>query len=58
MPVYEYECKQCEVVFEEQRSIKEDSKESVCPKCKEKCKKIMSRSSFKLVGGGWFKDGY
>jgi len=29
-----------------------------CPHCKKRAKKILSPCSFKLVGGGWYADGY
>jgi len=32
---------------------------SKCPKCgKMKLKRLISASSFRLVGSGWFRDGY
>ena len=65
MPIYEYECEKCEKRMEILQSIKEDTVE-VCPK--EKCpkkqhgkgklKKLISKTSFSLKGGGWAKDGY
>jgi predicted nucleic acid-binding Zn ribbon protein len=29
-----------------------------CPECEGPVKKIMSRNSFQLKGGGWYADGY
>ena len=29
-----------------------------CPKCGSKAEKLISPGSFKLVGGGWYRDGY
>ncbi len=57
MPVYEYECPACEVVHEIQQRMADDPV-SVCPDCGGPVKKIMSRSSFQLKGGGWYADGY
>ncbi len=57
MPVYEYECKECDKVFEVQQKIADDPL-SECPKCHAPVKKLMSMSSFQLKGGGWYADGY
>ena len=57
MPVYEYECPACEKVFEVQQRMADDPI-SQCPECDGPVKKIMSMSSFKLKGGGWYADGY
>ncbi len=57
MPVYEYECKECDKVFEVQQKIADDPL-SECPKCHGPVKKLMSMSSFQLKGGGWYADGY
>ena len=57
MPVYEYECQACEEVIELWQSLSE-SPATTCPTCNGPVKKIISRSSFQLKGGGWFADGY
>ncbi len=57
MPVYEYECPACEKVFEVQQRMADDPL-SKCPECEGDVKKIVSMSSFKLKGGGWYADGY
>jgi putative FmdB family regulatory protein len=57
MPVYEYECPQCEKVHEVQQRMVDDPL-TLCPECGGPVKKIMSRSSFQLKGGGWYADGY
>ena len=57
MPVYEYECKECDRVFEVQQKMA-DEPLSHCPKCRAPIKKLMSMSSFQLRGGGWYADGY
>ncbi len=57
MPVYEYECSECQKVFEVQQRMA-DEPLSQCPECDGSVKKLMSMSSFKLKGGGWYADGY
>lgn len=57
MPVYEYECPACEMVHEVQQRMA-DAPLQNCPECNGPVKKIMSRSSFQLKGGGWYADGY
>ena len=57
MPVYEYECSECEKVFEVQQKIADDPVEE-CPECGGRVKKLISMSSFQLKGGGWYADGY
>lgn len=57
MPVYEYECKKCEKIFEVQQRIADDPLKQ-CPECEGEVKKLMSMSSFQLKGGGWYADGY
>lgn len=57
MPVYEYECKECQTVLEVQQKIADPPLVS-CPECEGPVKKLMSMSSFQLKGGGWYADGY
>jgi len=57
MPVYEYECKACEKVFEVQQKMA-DAPLINCPDCDGPISKLMSMSSFQLKGGGWYADGY
>lgn len=57
MPVYEYECKKCETVFEIQQKIA-DAPLTCCPDCGSPVRKLMSTTSFQLKGGGWYADGY
>ncbi len=57
MPVYEYECPQCEKVLEVQQRMTDDPL-SACPDCGGEVKKLISMSSFQLKGGGWYADGY
>ncbi len=55
MPFYEFECT-CGEITEE--LVKMGTEEIECPKCGAKAKKIISRCSFSLKGGGWYADGY
>ncbi|MBT8353211.1 MAG: zinc ribbon domain-containing protein [Desulfofustis sp.] len=57
MPVYEYECTDCQSVIEIQQKIS-DPPLACCPECRGPVKKLMSMSSFQLKGGGWYADGY
>ena len=58
MPYYEYACSKCETEFEVEQRITEDPIKS-CPKCRSRrVKRLISRTSFALKGGGWFADGY
>lgn len=57
MPIYEYQCAECQSVFEEwQSGFEEQSME--CPHCGGESKRLISHSSFHLKGGGWYADGY
>ncbi len=58
MPVYEYQCSACNHEFEREQRISEDPIKK-CPKCgKQKVKRLISRTSFVLKGGGWYGDLY
>jgi putative FmdB family regulatory protein len=63
MPYYEYKCKQCGKCFEIVQRITEEAL-TKCPpqECDEKergeVQRIISKTSFSLKGGGWYKDGY
>ena len=66
MPIYEYRCQKCGFKFEIKQKI--DEKPPHCNNkvisgsveriCGGKCDKLISKSSFSLKGGGWYKDGY
>jgi putative FmdB family regulatory protein len=56
MPIYEYECKACGP-FEVMQKITEKPLKK-CEKCGGPVHKLVSLSSFALVGGGWYKDLY
>ena len=55
MPVYEFECDQGTV---SERIVSMGTKQIKCPCCNQKAKKILSRCTFELKGGGWYADGY
>ena len=58
MPIYEYRCPDCGHEFEQLQRMSDDPIK-VCPECgAEQVKKMISRSSFVLKGGGWYKDHY
>jgi len=58
MPVYEYICKACDHEFERQQRIS-DKPLKKCPECGTmKAKRLISRTSFVLKGGGWYSDLY
>ena len=48
--LYEYQCKKCDTVVEEQRSIEERNKEGICMECQGKTERIASKFGFKIIG--------
>ena len=56
MPIYEYKCDPCDRTVE--RLSKHGASAPACHDCASPMKKLVSRSSFALKGGGWYKDGY
>lgn len=57
MPIYEYECQQCNQVTEAMQKFS-DSPLSECPHCQGTLRKMISQSSFHLKGGGWYVTDY
>ncbi len=57
MPIYEYECESCGVVFEARQKFSDAPLES-CRECAGKVQKLISRAGFSLKGGGWYEQGY
>jgi putative FmdB family regulatory protein len=58
MPIYEYRCPDCGHEFERLQSYK-DPAVTDCPSCSGgQVKKLISKTSFALKGGGWYKDHY
>ncbi len=56
MPIYEYLCQKCGE-FEVTQKIK-DHPLDVCPTCGQGVKKLISNSTFKLMGTGWYLTDY
>ena len=56
MPIYEYCCQKCGE-FEITQKITEPPLET-CPACESPVKKLISNTSFKLVGTGWYLTDY
>lgn len=58
MPIYEYRCPNCGYQFEELQKLSA-APLSICPKCQQpNLEKIISKASFHLKGGGWYKTDY
>lgn len=58
MPIYEYGCGKCGHEFEREQRIT-DPPLKTCPKCRStKVRRLISRTSFLLKGGGWYRDLY
>lgn len=58
MPTYEYQCNDCNNVFEALQKISE-APLTECPKCQGKhVQRLISATSFQLKGSGWYKTDY
>ena len=58
MPIYEYECADCDQTFEVFLGIK-DPPVQECTNCKStKIRKLVSNCSFQLKGTGWYVTDY
>lgn len=57
MPIYEFVCESCGRLVERLQKVSDPPPEA-CPECGGKMAKIMSRNSFQLKGGGWYRDLY
>lgn len=57
MPIYEYQCNQCNEIFEIFHKIDEDCK-IACPRCLGPAKKLISASNFILKGSGFYVNDY
>lgn len=58
MPIYEYRCEKCGNVFELLEPTFSEVYEKRCVKCGANAERIMSLTSFKLKGSGWYKTDY
>lgn len=59
MPIYEYKCEKCGEIYEVAQKLDEKPLEKCLKQdCGGLVKKIISKSSFQLKGGGWYKDRY
>ena len=57
MPLYEYECQQCNHRFEKIQSFSA-SPETVCPKCGGVLEKLISAPAIQFKGAGWYVSDY
>lgn len=58
MPIYEYQCESCKEKTTKLQKISDDPLVT-CPKCKkDTLKKIISATSFKLKGTGWYETDF
>ncbi len=57
MPIYEYQCQKCGEVSEYMQKMS-DPPMTVCEACGGPLERLISKSSFHLKGGGWYKDLY
>jgi putative FmdB family regulatory protein len=58
MPIYEYQCKECDHQFEAMRKVS-DGPPDACPACgKNALQKLVSRVGFRLKGTGWYETDF
>lgn len=57
MPLYEYRCDDCGLVFEVRQKFS-DEPLNTCRHCGGEIKKLISQTAFALKGGGWYQQGY
>jgi putative FmdB family regulatory protein len=57
MPVYEYQCQTCQLVFEARQKFS-DAPLTACTSCGGSVKKLISQTGFALKGSGWYQQGY
>ncbi len=57
MPLYEYRCEACGGTIEVIQKFS-DRPLRKCPQCSGRLRKLISRTSFQLKGGGWYSHGY
>ncbi len=58
MPIYEYVCEACGRLIEVMQKMS-DPAPAACPECGgSRLAKLVSRTTFRLKGGGWYSDLY
>lgn len=57
MPLYEYQCDACGLVFEARQKFSDDPL-TECTACGGSVKKLISQTGFALKGDGWYQQGY
>lgn len=57
MPIYEYQCEACGLIFEARQKFS-DEPLSKCQECGGAVNKLISQSAFALKGSGWYQQGY
>lgn len=58
MPIYEYKCTECDHRLEKLQKMSDDPLKD-CPECdKSALTKLVSASSFKLKGTGWYETDF
>jgi len=58
VPIYEYLCEGCGTLTELMQKVDEPAPRK-CPECgSRKIARLVSRTSFRLKGGGWYADLY
>lgn len=58
MPIYEYQCSECEHRFDRLQKMA-DAPLVTCPKCNEdSLRKLVSAPSFRLSGSGWYETDF
>ncbi|MDD6088210.1 MAG: zinc ribbon domain-containing protein [Desulfovibrionaceae bacterium] len=58
MPIYEYCCRNCGKTFEEWGQHFDSPSEETCPECGGVAERIISQTTFKLEGTGWYSTDY
>jgi putative FmdB family regulatory protein len=57
MPMYEYQCEECGLVFEARQKFSDDPL-TECKTCGGPVNKLISQTAFALKGSGWYQQGY
>ena len=58
MPIYDYRCSDCSLVFEALQKLS-DALLTTCPECgKETLRKQVSAPAFRLAGSGWYETDF